>query len=1021
MNATPKTFAPREQRELAQELSWQMIDLMQRDGKLPGMVRLSSPLPTQDGVPEGGPVEVPLAEALKTLVRLTWPVARARGQEPIVNPAREKYREQLMQDLQKAPDTQDITIDVIAHAAQLHQISGLLARETLLHHYDKEVNPVKRFLAGKDVESEEGARSTQKPYTRAADAVEALSRPKFEMSLTSHPTNTNSIASMQAQRALAKVLLKMDRAEIPKALLAFATTSLLPENSEGHVAPLTPLDETNTMLYILGNSYEDLTETYGAFDKDLNTTYRDYHPETLKLGITFHSWGSSGDKDGNANVNADSTLYAAVTHRAEITKRYAADMKVLGLPEAETMAEAAEKFDTLRSKMLQTLAPRKDKIRKFGYLEEQEFDGFLAELKSYSQSINMPKLIGELEANYANPDLAPEKKQPTLDLLRRMRAFGMHFGHIEYRETAEEYTRVVARLIPGYAEMDEKERCDKIAALLQSPDELKTLSDALRAKLAEQPGKPYIPVPKEPAVDAEENAFPVAYQTLKRMEIARDLPDLVQNNVLAECKSTSNMLEAVLLQHAVAKDGVQPAVGVVPLFEDFDTLDAAPKIVGNALRNPAYAKHIDAVSASRGEPVSQQVQIAHSDNVKRAGMPAARALIYNTHFTMRDMFAEVNAERTGHNQAPIDLQFFEGGSQSDPYRGGMRAITATINEFGLHKFFKATFQGGDLPNYFNIPASACRLLTKNIVNSALRADQEPVLPNDYDRAVINVFRAAIPNYRELYEGNDYKEFLNHIGYPSTSAEGNLGSRSTARPGSAPGKLENIDKSRAIGLSKTLQHPRLGGTWIGSLPIDSIMEAQMGEKGRDPNYRKTLYKESPVYRDIIDRMMWGLMRTDLVFAAERSRDPETGEEHPLMDRFRKEYLVAYRLCVESYTGKSLEQFMPAPGMDLSNPDILKNPGMQDEFRQQMKSRIFPHAAAVITDQDRLLDMSDEMSKWDPNADPQTQYKRRVLLHTTNDTAHHGRITEIEDTIYGDLKCKFCRIGREFVDTARGMAA
>src|SRR6185312_7337477 len=131
-------------------------------------------------------------------------------------------------------------------------------------------------------------------------------------------------------------------------------------------------------------------------------------------------------------------------------------------------------------------------------------------------------------------------------------------------------------------------------------------------------------------------------------------------------------------QQAATNDkGKRPLLGIVPLFEEPDTMKNIDTIMEGAYENKAYQAHLQLLAEDRhGGKITQQIQIAQSDNARRAGIPAARAFIH-------DAFKKINAL---HEREKIAGQFYIGGSISDAYRNGVRALTASINAFGMHKF-----------------------------------------------------------------------------------------------------------------------------------------------------------------------------------------------------------------------------------------------------------------------------------------------------------------------------------------------
>ena len=604
--ASKKEGAALEQRDYTRRLVHNMLELRIADPKDKDWALFRMPIQVSHVKSTGDHQQTVMetktvSEILNDLINVVW-----RQDLGAPSPEENATRTLLMKDIAaQSPEVQSLVVDVMAHAGQLYQMAGLLAREKVLSTTDAQKNPIRQLLFQKSAPDAPANAPRKKTFLTAAEALNALAKPAFEMTFTGHPTNTNSVASMEKQRVLAAALMQIgaEPSVAKKALLDFAQSPLLPMK-DGKATPLTVPEETETMLYFLGNAYDDLPGTYATFDRELTDAYgANYDAQRLKLGYQFHSWGSSGDKDGNKKINADTTLSAVAMHRAAIVARYATELEALGLPRAVPMRAAATTLARL-SQEINAILKNKDPLK--AYLDAPQFEAFSAQLREATAGLDATELAKTLETACAQAP-SDDVKQKTLNLLRRVRTFGLGFGHIEYRETAEEYERVVAALVPEYAALltplirMRRERAvllepleglqneyaaalaksdtvqqeilvkkieslkeqltplvekaeEQIAAvktqiepgrqallteLLKHPAKLTGRTQKLQATLSAAAGKAY----------ADNNALPITYQTLKRMELARDFPDMIQNNVLAECNGTSNMLEALVLQH----------------------------------------------------------------------------------------------------------------------------------------------------------------------------------------------------------------------------------------------------------------------------------------------------------------------------------------------------------------------------------------------------------------------------------------------------------------------------------------
>jgi len=884
------------------------------------------------------------------------------------NGTSDETRNKLMVDIanQSSPEARHAIMDMMGRVAHLHQLGSLTARELLLERHPHE-SPAEKFLY---------AGTSKLNFPSVRDALNALGRPVMEFTFTAHPTNTNSVASMRAQRELVQAITawrkapdETTREELAYRMKRYVEIPMLPER-DGVTGPLKVAEETDYMLYFMHNLYDGLDDIYRDYDTSFAQAYAGrYNPADLKLNIRAHSWGSSGDKDGNNNVNADTTLHAVAEHRYAIVNRYRSELAEI-LKNSQGSDDVLHAWDAKLEIAQKALAGSinelndtvRSKSKKF--LSEADFERIRTEVAKASESLDAKAFITDLET--------VQDQSPTrLSLLRKVRHFGFALGNIEYRETAEEYSRVVELLVPGYKEMGEEARVSALTSLIQHPETLKEAVAKMRATFDTNPAQPY----------SKQDARPIAYQTLKRMELARDFPDMIQNNVLAECQETSNFLEALVLQHAVADGDKRPKLGIIPLFEEYNVLAKAPQIVQSALDNDAYKSHLESLSTMGDDREKQQVQLAHSDNARRAGSIGSRAAIYQ---------AQDALQRMG-------IRRYQGGSQSDAYRDGQRAISAKNNEFGLHDFSKMTYQGGDLLNFFNLPQSTTRLITVNLSNNALalKKNNRSSMMTAEDRAVLPALLETIPRYEEVFQDERFSQFVAEAGYTEQQLAGNFSSRAAARDG-APAKV-SVPNTRTISFSETLEHAGIVPIWIGARGMRDSLKTHLARGGElTPELLHEYYEKSPVFKDVVDRLLYSTARSSFT-PLQRMKD------HPLMQRMTEEYSEAYSVAMEAYTGKAADSFrLPA------HPETPAT--TTSDQRKTVIQEVFPHVADFMSDQDRLMRSVHAMrALWLPS-DSDKRYVPSALLHNMMDTVHHGTNWLIADPGAAKLHCTEFDIAR-----------
>lgn len=931
---------------------------------------------------------------------------------------------------------------------QLYELAGLVARANMV---DLWRDPDKPRLPGGITDMVTSA------IARGIGPLEALARPVFEVVMTAHPTNVNDKETIVALRRLGQALdtmrppggdTKKSRAALDGALKALLLAKPIPEriDSRGERVPtqLSVYQETDLILYYLGNIYDDLPLVYGGFDRVLTRKLKEgYDPSLLTLNMRFSSWGSSGDKDGNSQVTAGTTLEAVAMHHHDIIRRYRDDLAALSAAARKgrlglwfSRLEGLEKrLDTLRAQIRASLAPIAEintetlrletmigdegqqeqlaslrtamRKRRLKHFSPEIFRDYREALRDIVEDLGeYPKqhFLADIKAAYKE---APKKdREALLWLLRRVRAFGFQFARIEFRETAQEYTRVTQEILMLYRQIAPTDPLS--VSLLQTPygqlSEPKKID--LLSRLIDSGVAPEIMTAVRGELERRgaglmydgEDASPITLHTVLRMELARDFPDMITANVLAECENVSNLLEAQFLQAGCAtEDGRRPVMGIVPLYEEPEIMKRVGDILSRAYRTPVYRRHMALVAEhlfARGYGngrLTQQVQIAHSDNTRRAGLPAARALIYQAHDLIRH----------AGKQAGITTQFFEGGSNSDPFRGGIRSISATANMYDTHDFIKFTFQGGDLLNYFNYPGSTERLLTRNLSHMAktlvLKTTHawvsEGTDENDHPRNLRAWTEAALPpliGAQEEYRNKIFtRDAIGHFLYATRDSFGNTGSRAGGRGGLKKAKREMQERSidpadiRTITFSESFAHAGITPTWLGVSGLEASLRPTLVKLGNASLH--DLYRKSAVFRDAADRIAFGVATSDLPGVTRYY--PQVAED-PFIRHLRQDYLAAAHLAA-----RVLSPHLQ-PEDDASDFDTLR-----ERIRHLM-----PHIHGILHHKGDFMTVAQEMKRaWreDTGDAPANSTRHRwvmSLAHAAIDCVTHGRIPAADDPMY-----------------------
>jgi hypothetical protein len=104
------------------------------------------------------------------------------------------------------------------------------------------------------------------------------------------------------------------------------------------------------------------------------------------------------------------------------------------------------------------------------------------------------------------------------------------------------------------------------------------------------------------------------------------------------------------------------------------------------------------------------------------------------------------------------------------------------------------------------------------------------------------------------------ELLAAIDYERYKTSGNFSSRAASR-GTAAGAVE-VTKARTISYSEALQHAGFSPILIGATGLHEKITGQLRTEGEAaaPQTLKKYYDASPLFRDVVDRLLFALART-----------------------------------------------------------------------------------------------------------------------------------------------------------------
>ena len=295
-----------------------------------------------------------------------------------------------------------------------------------------------------------------------------------------------------------------------------------------------------------------------------------------------------------------------------------------------------------------------------------------------------------------------------------------------------------------------------------------------------------------------------------------------------------------LARYAVGEAGTPPVLDVIPLFETFDDLQAAPGILAEIVEHPAFASRLDETGRKL------EVMLGYSDSSKDVGPVAATLALYEAQAKIAEWAQEQKIELT--------LFHGRGGALG---RGGGPANSAILAQppHSVDGRFKLTEQGEVIFARYGDPDIAQRHIDQ--VAAAILTASAPS-NEDTNRGAAERF-ADIASRMEATSRARFFELVKADGFAPWFATVTpmeevgllaLGSR-PARRGLS---VESLEDLRAIPwvFAWTQARINLAG-WYG-------LGTALAEIG-DLAQLQQAYAEWPLFRTMIDNVGMSLAKTD----------------------------------------------------------------------------------------------------------------------------------------------------------------
>ncbi|MEZ5568895.1 MAG: phosphoenolpyruvate carboxylase [Halioglobus sp.] len=663
----------------------------------------------------------------------------------------ESAREQLLQVLRAVPNEQLVPV-----ARAFSQFLNLANIADQHHTVSREMAPL--FSASQALATafshivEDGVSTTALEQT--------IRELKIELVLTAHPTEImrrtlihkhSEIRGCLSQLELAGITPR-ERAQL-QARLRDLVTQIWFGDDFREQRP-TPVDEAKWGYAVVEDS---LWQAVPEFLRRLDSALFEACGARLPLEarpVSFVSW-MGGDRDGNPNVTAGVTEEVLRLARWQAADLYINDLNALLEELSMTPCDAALRAlaGESREPYRAVLRGLRERMRRTLAAIELELAGEPVEDDAiFTDVAQLWQPLATCYHSLHSCGMASVAEGALLDLLRKVRCFGLHLVKVDVRQDSARHTQALSELtqyleLGDYAQWDEAQ---KQAFLL--------------AELGNR--RPLIPRRWQPSAEVAEVLASCAVA-------AAQPPEALGAYVISMARQPSDVLAVHLL---LREAGCESGLPVSPLFETLDDLARAESVVSQLLAQPWYRDAIDG---------HLMIMIGYSDSAKDAGVLAASWAQYTAQESLLQLCA-------AHG---VELLLFHGRGGSIG-RGGAPAQAALLSQppGSLRSGLRVTEQGEMIRaklGWTSLAVKTLALYTTAICRANLMTPPEPRA--EWRALMEQMSDDSCAAYRAVVrEEADFVAYFRHATPEQELAKLPLGSRPARRAGGG-----GIESLRAI--------------------------------------------------------------------------------------------------------------------------------------------------------------------------------------------------------------------------------
>lgn len=635
------------------------------------------------------------------------------------------------------------------------------------------------------------------------DVSKQLENFSLRLVLTAHPTQFYPGSVLGIITDLIEALKVNDLNNIDVLLQQLGKTPFFNKTSP------TPVDEASSLVWFLENTFYHAASAIQAKleeEFDIKGGHR-----VLELGF----W-PGGDRDGNPNVNAETTASVAAFLRQIIFRCYYRDFRVL---KRRITFRGIEKTINRLEKLLYQNA----------FNTQQNPKDLQGELLSLLSSIKDTLITDHLGLFVDIVD----------HFIQKVHLFGCYFATLDIRQDSR-----VLRNVFQY--------CTKQSQIKAGLKNYDALSEEEKLKAI-------------PFNDADfhcpDDEADLTKDTLDTIRLVKQIQlsngeKACQRFIISNCQRASDILQLMnlFLWSGWKKESL--TIDFMPLFETVNDLTNAAAVMESLYTHPFYKEHLQ----RRGN--RQTIMLGFSDSTKDGGYLMANWSIYKAKVELTAL-----ARKYG-----IDLAFFDGRG-GPPARGGGKThrFYASMGSEIANEHIQLTIQGQTVSSQYGSVETA-RFNLEQLINagitSALNPSDNDLLTPENKALIAEMADKSYESFMSLREHPLFLEYLEKLSPLRLLSKINISSRPTKRNTDSALRLEDLRAISFVTSWSQLKQNIPGFYGVGT----ALKKIKEGGKWDEA---KALYNKSGFFKTMLDNCAMSMSKSDFRVTAYIQSDKKFG--------------------------------------------------------------------------------------------------------------------------------------------------